>query len=120
LQRTLDEPQAPLAERLRAARNLAFKLRCDAGHKIPLSCLRLGTTRVIHLPGEIFVEYQLAAQKMYAGGEVCTAGYGDYGAGYIGTAVAYGEGGYETSAVSRTAPEVEEVLLKAMAELLGQ
>ena len=120
LQRTLDEPQAPLAERLRAARNLAFKLRCDAGHEIPLSCLRLGTTRVIHLPGEIFVEYQLAAQKMYAGGEVCTAGYGDYGAGYIGTAVAYGEGGYETSAVSRTAPEVEEALLKAMAELLGQ
>lgn len=120
LQRTLDDPNADERMRLRAARDLAFKLRCDAGHKIPLSCLRLGSTRVIHLPGELFVEYQLAAQKLYSGGEVCTAAYGDYGPGYIGTQIAYGQGGYETSHVSRTAPEVEQVLLNGIAELLEQ
>ena len=115
---TLGDAKAPERERVRAARDLAFKRRCDSGHKTILGCLKLGKDRVLHLPGEIFVEYQLAAQKMYTGGEVCTAGYGDYGGGYIGTKISYGEGGYETSYVSRTAPEVEEVLLKGMREVL--
>lgn len=116
----LTDKAAPERERIRAARELAFKRRCDSGHKTSLGCLKLGTTRVLHLPGEIFVEYQLAAQKMYPAGELCTAGYGDYGAGYIGTKVSYGEGGYETSHVSRTAPEVEEVLMQGIKEVLGK
>ena len=57
---------------------------------------------------------------MYTLGEVCTAGYGDYGGGYIGTKISYGEGGYETTYVSRTAPEVEAVLLKGIKEVLGK
>jgi hypothetical protein len=46
------------------------------------------------------------------------AAYGDYGPEYIGTKIAYSQGGYETGPVSRTAPEVEDVLMKAMRELL--
>jgi len=46
------------------------------------------------------------------------AAYGDYGPGYIGTEIAYSQGGYETSYVSRTAPQVEKVLTDGMAELL--
>jgi hypothetical protein len=46
------------------------------------------------------------------------AAYGDYGAGYIGTKIAYSQGGYETGPVSRVAPEVEEVLMSGMQELL--
>ena len=38
--------------------------------------------------------------------------------GYIGTAVAYEQGGYEVSRVSRTGPTVEEALLGATKELL--
>ena len=87
-------------------------------NKTILGCVKLGNNRILHLPGEIFIEYQLAAQKLSPSSEVCTAGYGDYGAGYIGTKISYGEGGYETSYVSRTAPEVEEVLLKGMREVL--
>jgi hypothetical protein len=49
---------------------------------------------------------------------VCMAAYGDYGPGYIGTQIAYSQGGYETSYVSRVAPEVEKVLTDATAELL--
>ncbi len=115
---TFANEKAVERERIRAARDLSFKRRSDGGHKTSLGCLKLGTTRVIHLPGEIFIEYQLAAQRLYTRGEVCTAGYGDYGAGYIGTKISYGEGGYETTFVSRTAPEVEEVLLKGMKEVL--
>ena len=49
---------------------------------------------------------------------VCMAAYGDYGPGYIGTEVAYSQGGYETSYVSRVAPSVEKVLLEAIGELV--
>ena len=52
---------------------------------------------------------------------VCMAAYGDYGTGYIGTAEAYTQGGYETSftvPVSRVSPRVESVLTDAMHDLL--
>lgn len=50
---------------------------------------------------------------------VAMAAYGDYGPGYIGTEVAYGEGGYETSPqASSVAPEVEKVLINAVQQLL--
>jgi len=52
---------------------------------------------VLHMPGELFVEYQLAAQRMRPNDTVCMAAYGDYGPGYIGTQIAYTQGGYETS-----------------------
>jgi hypothetical protein len=108
----------PVAERLRAARNLVWARRCAAGEKLDLACLWVGPAWVLHMPGELFVEYQLAAQKMRPGAPVLMAAYGDYGPGYIGTAVAYTQGGYETGPVSRVAPAVEGVLLGAMRELL--
>ncbi len=45
--------------------------------------------------------------------------YGDYATGYIGTEIAYSQGGYETSAQSsNVAPEVERVLTQAIRALL--
>lgn len=108
------------AERMKAARNLAWARRCEAGDTIDLSCLHIGPAYVLHMPGELFVEYQLAAQKMKPKSPVMMAAYGDYGPGYIGTAIAYTEGGYETGPVSRVGPEVEVVLMRAMRELLGK
>jgi len=70
------------------------------------------------MPGELFVEYQLAAQKMRPDSPVMLAAYGDYGMGYIGTTIAYSQGGYETGPVSRVAPEVEDVLMGGLRELL--
>ena len=118
IEKVLQDDKAQPMERIRAAKDLAYARRVVAKQPIELSSLRLGQAVIVNLPGEIFVEYQLAAQKMRPDRFVCTAGYGDYGAGYIGTAVAYSEGGYETSRVSRTAPEAEEVLLSAIARLL--
>ena len=69
--------------------------------------------------GELFVEYQLAAQEIRPDLFVAMAAYGDYGPGYIGTAEAYPQGGYETSPhVSLVAPEVEPVLMDAIKRLL--
>ena len=102
-----------------AASTLAWLQRCQAGHKIELSCLRLGKARVLHMPGELFVEYQLAARKMRPDLFVTMAAYGDYGPGYIGTTIGYDQGGYETSrGASHTAPDVEAVLTDGMRQLL--
>ncbi len=102
-----------------AADYLAWMQRCQAGHKVDIALLGIGNTRVLHLPGELFVEYQLAAKRMRADLRVAMAAYGEYGPGYIGTARAYLEGGYETSArASSVSPEAEEILMTAMKKLL--
>ncbi len=103
-----------------SAGKLAWVLRCERGQGIDLGCLSVGDVRVLHMPGELFVEYQLAAKTMRRDLKVAMAAYGDYGPGYIGTAIAYGEGGYETSQpASSVAPEVETVLMNGMKKLLG-
>ncbi len=102
-----------------AAAQLAWLRRCQAGHRMELSCLRLGPARVLHMPGELFVEYQLAAKQMRPNLFVAMAAYGDYGTGYIGTAVGYEQGGYETGPrASNVAPGVETVLMEGMRKLL--
>lgn len=101
------------------ASRLAWLRRSQAGHKIEIACLGLGTARILHLPGESFVEYQLAAKALRPESFVAVAAYGDYAPWYIGTAIAYEEGGYETSpSASNVAPEVEGVLMAAMRTLL--
>jgi hypothetical protein len=107
------------ADVIAAAERLAWIERSKAGVKVTVSSLRLGKIWLLNLPGELFVEYQLAAQKMKPGEQVCTAAYEDYGPGYIGTAIAYDQGGYETSAPSSgVAPEVEKVLMDAIKKVL--
>ena len=114
----LKNDQLKTRERLRAARDLTFVRRMQNGHRIPVTCLQLGTAHILHMPGELFVEYQIAAQRMRPDGFVAMAAYGDYGPGYIGTKIAYGQGGYETGRVSRVSPDVESVLQNAMRQLL--
>lgn len=101
------------------ATRLAWLRRCRDGHRIDVAALHLGQVRILHLPGELFVEYQLAAKALRPDLFVATAAYGDYAPWYIGTARAYEEGGYETEPrSSNVAPEVEEVLLSAIGKLL--
>jgi hypothetical protein len=119
LEATINDTNLTEAVRLNAVRHLAFLQRCEAGQTITLSRLRIGRVDLLHLPGELFVEYQLAAQAMRPDSAVCVAAYGDYGPGYIGLHDAYAQGGYETSdRASRVAPSVEGVLMKGIAELM--
>ncbi len=85
--------RGPIAE----TDQLAWLKRAASGRAIEVSCLRVDTVRVLFMPGELFVEYQLAAKAMRRDLHVAVAAYGDFGPGYIGTAAAYREGGYETS-----------------------
>jgi hypothetical protein len=102
------------------ASRLAWLRRCRNGHKVDVCCLALGRARILHFPGELFVEYQLAAKAARPDLFVAVAAYGDYAPWYIGTAVAYEQGGYETSpTASNVAPEVEGILQAATRKLLG-
>ncbi|MDB5351845.1 MAG: hypothetical protein JWN86_3092 [Planctomycetota bacterium] len=116
---TLKNTAAKVTDRAKAANDLIWLLRCKAGDPIDVSCLRLRTARVLHLPGELFVEYQLAAQQLRPDLFVALAAYGDYAPGYIGTEISYAQGGYETSpSVSLVAPSVEKILMGTLKQLL--
>ena len=72
-------------------------------------------------PGELFVAYQLAAQRMRPDLNVMVAAYGDIGPGYIGTAAAYAEEGYEvqprTSFVDARAEPVLHEAIRTVLEV---
>jgi len=119
LLKTLEDGSASAHKRASAASDLAWLRRCRSGDTIDVSCLRLADARVLHMPGELFVEYQLAAQKLRPELFVAVAAYGDYAPSYIGTEIAYREGGYETRpGFTNVAPEVERVLMDAVRKLL--
>lgn len=114
----MNDASQKLIPRLQSARAIAWSQRMNSGHQLTIGRLRLGPIDILHLPGELFVEYQFAAQKLRPEAFVCMAAYGDYGPGYIGTAEAYSQGGYETTTVSRVTPRAEAILMQAISELL--
>jgi hypothetical protein len=119
LEAVVNDTLKPARERAAAAEELIWLRRCIAGDAIDVACLHLGKARVLHMPGELFVEYQLAAQKLRPDLFVAMAAYGDYAPGYIGTEVAYPQGGYETGPrASHVAPTVERTLMDVIGRLL--
>jgi hypothetical protein len=86
---------------------------------IELSALAIGPVRIVHLPGEAMVDFQLFAQSLLPDQFVAVAAYGDCGPAYICTARAFTEGGYEPTD-SMVAPRSETVLKTAIRELLEE
>jgi hypothetical protein len=106
-------------KKLSEAKHLAWLLETKKGRKVDVAALQLGQIQLLHLPGELFVEYQLAAQALLPDQHICVAAYGDFGPGYIGTQISYSQGGYEVSPrATRVSPEVEEVLMAAIKKVL--
>ena len=101
------------------AEHLAWLQRYQAGKRFDLACLSLGRARILHLPGEPFVEYQLAAKAMRPDLFLALAACGDLAPWYIGTAIAYQQGGYEAGPASGVAPEAEQILLTVIRKLLN-
>ncbi len=52
--------------------------RVKKGKTIGVSSLGIGRARMVHLPGECFIEYQLAAKAARPDLFVAVAAYGDY------------------------------------------
>ena len=105
--------------RANAARYLAWYRLLKAGRQIPITRVQIGPANIVHMPGELFVEYQLAAQKERSSEFIAMAAYGEYGPMYIGTAKAYEQGGYECGPVSRVGLATEDILLGAIKKVLA-
>jgi len=112
----LRDAGASARARVKAALNLAFIERVQAGRPLELSCLALGGIRILHLPGEPFVEYQLWAQRAFPRWFVAVADLCDCAPLYLCTDEAYRDnGGYEQT-MSFVDPS--ELLLKRKMEEL--
>ena len=115
----LKDEQLDSLSKFTAAHHLAWFYMIRSGHEVHVTALKLGNVYLLSLPGEAFIEYQLAAQKMKPGEHVCTAAYEEYGPGYLCTEIAYSQGGYESSErASAVSPEIEATLIKAIAQVL--
>jgi hypothetical protein len=118
LQAAIDQRGAPVVNRSRPAFMLSWLRRLEKQVPIVLSCLHAGDVRLLHLPGECFVDYQLRAQQAAPGCFVATAAYGDGGTWYVPTEEEYPNGGYEVS-VAFSDPPIDNQLTEAMRRLLG-
>ena len=115
--RILADSSASFRTKLKAGFNLAWVERFEQGRSVQLSSLTIGRVSLVHLCGEPFVQYQLAAQKMRPKMFVAVAGYGDCGMSYIGGDRIYTDvGGYEQT-YSFAGPS-EQLLLSTIDRLL--
>ncbi len=101
-----------------AAYQLPWLRRLERKVPLALSALHLGDVKLLHLPGEVFVEYQLRAQQLQPGAFVCTAAYGDGAPWYIPVKEEYPHGGYEVS-VALSEPGIDDLLTAALQRLLA-
>lgn len=119
IQKELKGNDSLLLNNFGLARKMAFLDRMERGKKIDIGMLKVNDTRVLFMPGELFVEYQLAAKAERPDLNVTMAAYGDMGPGYIGTTIQYEKGGYEVSErASNVDPGVEPILMSTMQTLL--
>ncbi len=79
--------------------------------------LDIGNVALLMLPGEAFIQYQLASQSLRPDAFVMVCAYGDCGMGYIPVDSSWGEGGYEESE-SYVACGIEKTMINAIAEVL--
>ncbi len=64
----------------------------EAGHPIDVPVLDFGSANLVLLPGEMYVEFQLMAQKLRPDSFVMTLGYGECAPGYVPIERAFNEG----------------------------
>jgi hypothetical protein len=88
----LHDAEASVEDRITAAMGLSSLDRVERGQPIDLPCLEIGPARIVLLPGEAFVGYQLMAQRLRPGEFVMAIGYGECWPGYIPTEQAFDEG----------------------------
>ncbi len=91
-----------------------------------IQLFQIGNTAVVGLPGEVFVEYALQLDSRSPYSQTVVLGYTNGCIGYVPTATAYAEGGYEVDTAYRyygtlmIAPESEELICKTALEMLCQ
>jgi hypothetical protein len=117
LEQTVASNTRPFQQCL-AAMGLSWRQRADAGHRIEIPCLDFGVAQWLLLPGESYVEFQLAAQRMRPDSFVLVAGYGEGATGYIPTERHLAEHDGNLTDWSWVAPGSEPRLLESIRRVL--
>lgn len=120
LEATLADRSASASDRIHAAMGLSYRRRCDAGRPIDVPAIDLGPAQVLVLPAELFVGYQLAAQKLRPEQMILCAGFGECAPGYIPTDQARREGFVEEHGYCWVREGVEQPIVAAIRTALGQ
>jgi len=118
LEKQIASAGSPIAARNRPAYQLSWLRRLEKRIPIVLSSLQIGSVKLLHLPGEPFIEYQLRAQSLAAESFVAAAAYGDGGPWYLPVKDEYPHGGYEVS-VAFCDPGIDDLLTEGMRHVIG-
>ena len=78
------------------ARETIFLSKYPAKIEVPVQALTIGATAIATFPGETFVELGQAVKKASPHKTTITVSIANDACGYIPTAAAFDEGGYET------------------------
>ena len=116
MQKLVADKQLPLRRRRDAALGLSWRARLREGRPIDVPALSLGPARLLLLPAESFVQYQLWAQERAP--FVTTLGYGECAPGYLPTTQDVREG-YDDSYSWVDLATTEASLRRAINSALG-
>jgi hypothetical protein len=111
-------PGAKPFDQCLAAMGLAWRKRLDAGHRVRIPAIDFGVAQLLLLPGESYVEFQLAAQRARPDAFICVAGYGEAGCGYVPTEKHFAENDTNLREWSWVAPGTEARLLETIGQAL--
>ncbi len=116
LEKTLSDPDAK--KRSQAALGLSWRKRVAAGLELDVPAIDFGVAQMVLLPGESYVEYQLAAQKMRPDSFVLVMGYGECAPGFIAPEEAWRERDGNLNSWCWVAPGAEKAMIKALEAVL--
>jgi hypothetical protein len=102
-----------------AAMGLSWRKRVAAGRPIQIPLIDFGAAKLLLLPGESYVEFQLAAQSARPDCFVCVAGYGDGATGYVPTDKHFAERDGNLADWCWVAPGSEARMLEVIRKTLG-
>jgi hypothetical protein len=117
LNRRLMDNAHPFGQCL-AALGLSWRKRADVGHTIDIPVLDFGPAQLLLLPAEMYVEYQLLAQRLRPDSFVLTVGYGECAPGYVPTDQAVREGDGNLTDWCWVTPGAEKAMTAALSAAL--
>ena len=95
----------------------------EPGDPFEVQRFSINDAHIVGLPGEVFIEYALQIKKLKP--HVMVAGYANGNVGYVPTAAAFKDGGYEVDLAYKLygeqmlAPRAEKIILSAAERLLS-
>jgi hypothetical protein len=119
LKATIADKSLAAAARITAALGYSYYLRCEKNPRIDVPAIDFGPATYLILPAEMFVAYQLHAQKLAPEKSILVTGFGECAPGYIPTEQARAEGFVEEHAYCWNRPGAEEAIHATLERLLA-